>query len=746
MSSFINSPRIEDFISTYTVLLHEADSFTTFFKKRCEIEDEYQSQLTRLVARQHDIDRKLTQEYPDGHIIPQTARDAWLEMNANVSQEAQIRKNWIKLIKQNVIEPLERFKSSRERTLNRIREELRSSFNEHKDYLATVQRLKKNYDRKCEEVAQFHAMSEAIDLRDKEDQQRLPSSSDWEHIPSKTPTSNNSANSIIENTHGSSSTQHPLSSSSSSSARPSADIQSRQAVIISGATSSALRDTVTPPTANPIQAKGNDVLHALRANTNHLIQRLNSRKENKSSGTPAAVNHIEDIIRPTAIRAVKIKRDAEEADRDYRKGIFHLETLRLRKEQVIRGARRATEEMIYEMSGEAKESFAYYNDETRIQAVSWISICDHAQHVVMKVNPELDMRQYTDFTQIEYEEPKVLYENAFIGPCRSLLFGVAINDYCASNPGKGSIPLIVKMCIEEIDRNGLKHEGIYRISGKMHSVIQLVHEIEKDEDTFQFDAERHDIYTISGVLKLYLRQLPQALFPFPLVERVSLSQQWQESREEAFRLLSKRIRKLPQAHQATLKLLCEHLHRVASFSSQNKMTPSNLGLVFSQVVFLDDLAGQQLPAQNWKDDIMEVLIEHHDRLFEGLPTAEPGGLERSRSQQSLHRPRTVSPSARKSLEAVRYESYSISGSPQISPIPSQPLAQDAIETLSLAGDQTVPSDPSAHQTHQPSPLPSPAAPPLDAASSTQDPPAISNPPKRTFSIRRKTRGPSLDGT
>lgn len=373
MSSFNNSPRIEDFIATYTVLLHEAESFTNFFKKRCEIEDEYQSQLTRLVARQHDIDRKLTQEYPDGHIIPQTARDAWLEMNANVSQEAQIRKNWIKLIKQNVIEPLERFKSSRERTLHRIREELRSSFNEHKDYLATVQRLKKNYDRKCEEVAQFHAMSEAVDLRDKEDQQRPSHTSDWEHISSKTPTLNNSANSIIENNHSSSSTQQPLSSSSSSSARPSADIQNRQAVIISGATSSALRDTVTPPTANPIQAKGTDVLHALRANTNNLIQRLNSRKENKT-GTPAAVNHIEDIIRPTAIRAVKIKRDAEEADRDYRKGIFHLETLRLRKEQVIRGARRATEEMIYEMSGEAKESFAYYNDETRIQAVSWISV------------------------------------------------------------------------------------------------------------------------------------------------------------------------------------------------------------------------------------------------------------------------------------------------------------------------------------------------------------------------------------
>ncbi|PLW30658.1 hypothetical protein PCASD_15147 [Puccinia coronata f. sp. avenae] len=730
-----NSPRSEEVIGTYTLLLHQLDSFTAFFKKRCEIEDDYQTQLTRLVSRQHDLDRKLAQDSPDGLSIPQTAREAWLEMNANVAQEAQIRKNWIKLIKQNVVEPLERFKSSRERTLNRIREELRSSIHEHKEYLSTVQRLKKHYDRKCEEVAQFHAVSEAIEVRDKLLEDQRLAHSDWEHVPSKTSsTSNNSTNSV-DHTAGPSATP-----SNTSASRPSSDApnHSRQPVIISGATSSALRDTVTPSPANPIQAKGTDVLHALRANTNNLIQRLNARKENKS-GT-AATNHIEDL-RPAALRGVKVKREAEEADRDYRKGIFHLETLRLRKEQVIRGARRATEEMVYELSGEAKESFSYYNDETRIQAVSWISICDHAQHVVMKVNPDADVRQYTDSTQIEYEEPQVLYENAFIGPCRSLLFGVAINDYCASNPGKGSIPLIVKMCIEEIDRNGLKHEGIYRISGKMHSVIQLVHEIEKDEDTFKFDPERHEIYTISGVLKLYLRQLPQALFPFPLVERVSLSQQLEESREEAFRLLIKRIRRLPPAHQATLKLLCEHLHRVASFSSQNKMTFSNLGLVFSPVVFLDDPAGQQLPAQNWKDDIMEVLIEHHDTLFEGLPIAEPASLERSRSQQSAHRNRTISPSARKSLEAVRYESYSISGSPQTSPTPSQLLTQDAIDILSL-GDQMPSDSPAQPPAAHPSPQLPPTLPPVDTSS--PDPVAISNPPRRTFSIKRKPRCPSLD--
>ncbi|EFP76222.2 uncharacterized protein PGTG_02663 [Puccinia graminis f. sp. tritici CRL 75-36-700-3] len=75
------------------------------------------------------------------------------------------------------------------------------------------------------------------------------------------------------------------------------------------------------------------------------------------------------------------------------------------------------------------------------------------------------------------------------------------------------------------------------------------------------------------------------------------------------------------------------------------------------------------------------------------PSPSSSSLERSRSQQSVSRNRTISPSARKSLEAVRYGSYSISGLPQISPSPSQSRSQDAIEIISLA-DQ-VSSDTSA---------------------------------------------------
>ncbi|EGG03813.1 uncharacterized protein MELLADRAFT_28385, partial [Melampsora larici-populina 98AG31] len=152
----------------------------------------------------------------------------------------------------------------------------------------------------------------------------------------------------------------------------------------------------------------------------------------------------------------------------------------------------------------------------------------------------------------------------------------------------GWVPLLVRICIDEIEHRGIKLEGIYRVSGKMQNVTQLVHEIEKDEDAFRFDPERHDPYTIAGVLKLYLRQLPTPLFNFPLQERVIFSKNLEEHLQNGFSVLSKKIRKLPPAHQATLKLVCEHLFRVSQHSDENKMTSSNLGLVFAPAIFSEE--------------------------------------------------------------------------------------------------------------------------------------------------------------
>lgn len=53
--------------------------------------------------------------------------------------------------------------------------------------------------------------------------------------------------------------------------------------------------------------------------------------------------------------------------------------------------------------------------------------------------------------------PQVLYENYYVGPCHSLIFGVALTayDYQRGEKGvRGSPPTIVLKCIAELDRRG----------------------------------------------------------------------------------------------------------------------------------------------------------------------------------------------------------------------------------------------------------------------------------------------------
>lgn len=51
----------------------------------------------------------------------------------------------------------------------------------------------------------------------------------------------------------------------------------------------------------------------------------------------------------------------------------------------------------------------------------------------------------------------------------------------------------------------------------------MIQDIERDEDSFQFTTE-DDVFSIGVILKRYLRELPEPLFPLPHAERVKHSE------------------------------------------------------------------------------------------------------------------------------------------------------------------------------------------------------------------------------
>lgn len=168
----------------------------------------------------------------------------------------------------------------------------------------------------------------------------------------------------------------------------------------------------------------------------------------------------------------------------------------------------------------------------------------------------------------------------------------------------------------------------------MPTSMNYAKKMERDEESFSFSAPGDDIFSVSSILKLYLRELSDPLFKFPLPERMHYTENKDEHVTNDFRILKAKIRRLPTVNQFTLRRLLIHLAKVAAHSEKNKMDVKNLAIVFGAVVFGEDelsKSGDILNYQTSKDVVMEDLITQASRLFEDhgadssppLPAAPP---------------------------------------------------------------------------------------------------------------------------
>uniref|UniRef100_A0A8W8JMC1 Minor histocompatibility protein HA-1 n=2 Tax=Magallana gigas TaxID=29159 RepID=A0A8W8JMC1_MAGGI len=163
---------------------------------------------------------------------------------------------------------------------------------------------------------------------------------------------------------------------------------------------------------------------------------------------------------------------------------------------------------------------------------------------------------------------------------RNTTFGVDFQEQVEKS--RSAIPSIVTKCLTEIEKRGIMIKGIYRMSGVKSKVESLCSKFEKDPDSVNLDDEHPNV--ISNVLKLYLRQLPEPLLSFKLyssfiqVAKDNMGNVLNE--EDTVNKLGDLASQLPYSNFKTCAMLIHHLSRIASYSSSNQMTASNLGIVF----------------------------------------------------------------------------------------------------------------------------------------------------------------------
>ncbi|KAI9431433.1 hypothetical protein H4582DRAFT_2085110 [Lactarius indigo] len=552
-----------------------SDRYLNFFLERRRIEEVYISSLWKL---HHKI--KAVDAYFDSFIEPNTTKVAWNEVRDNVERETQARQAFLNTLTTDIIHPLTALKASLEtqdRTRKRIKEDLKESTSAHTEFAEnTLPKFKRAYLKKCQEFEDHRLAS-------------VPSAGIGQvfNVPegSAVPGSRSNPNLASKSQVASPQPLRPLDRKPSSGAP-----RNR-----SPSTSTALSD---------LAQQGKKQL-------NQLITLLDKEGGIRGSNRNAEI----------ALRSVRSKREADEADKDYRKAVHWLETLRIRRVKTLEGGYNSLERFVYEGTETVKRALVTYVDTMIATYTTQNHLATHARSVVEKVSSETDTSLLSSSLRRSLAvsiPPPTLYYNYHVGECQDLIFGVTLVDYATARGSENDVPKIVKICIEEVDKRGLDAEGIYRVSGRHSNVQELQHKLERSEEAFSFNSYTDDIYSVASFLKLYLRELPEPLFKFPLQDRIQHSEWKADHAANDFVVLRSKIRRLPPVHRASLKALLEHLSRIAFHADRNKMDAKNLAIVFSPVVFGEDEIPQNdlLNVQPAKDSVMEDLIENAHTLFD----------------------------------------------------------------------------------------------------------------------------------
>ncbi|XP_058639531.1 active breakpoint cluster region-related protein isoform X4 [Onychostoma macrolepis] len=141
------------------------------------------------------------------------------------------------------------------------------------------------------------------------------------------------------------------------------------------------------------------------------------------------------------------------------------------------------------------------------------------------------------------------------------------------------VPHIVRSCVEEIERRGLKEEGIYRISGASTEIQALKHAFNTNYREAVSKLRTIDVNAVSGTLKLYFRELPLPLIPSERFKELADALEIGDPYRRAHSMLTL-LQDLPDVNRNTLLFLLHHLRRVAERKEENKMSLSNLATVF----------------------------------------------------------------------------------------------------------------------------------------------------------------------
>uniref|UniRef100_A0A8W7P3C2 Rho GTPase-activating protein 100F n=1 Tax=Anopheles coluzzii TaxID=1518534 RepID=A0A8W7P3C2_ANOCL len=211
--------------------------------------------------------------------------------------------------------------------------------------------------------------------------------------------------------------------------------------------------------------------------------------------------------------------------------------------------------------------------------------------LALKVEP-----RGTIYLRLRHTDPFQLFRRRGLPSLRGnvpALFGADLETVVTREskgaPGCAPVPIILRRCVEEVERRGLDIIGLYRLCGSATKKRLLREAFERNSRAVELTPEHvPDINVITGVLKDYLRELPEPLFTKCLFQMTvdALGVCLPDDPEGNAKLMLSILDCLPRANRATLVFLLDHLSLVVSAAERNKMSAQALATALGPPLML----------------------------------------------------------------------------------------------------------------------------------------------------------------
>ncbi|XP_053187340.1 oligophrenin-1-like [Scomber japonicus] len=218
----------------------------------------------------------------------------------------------------------------------------------------------------------------------------------------------------------------------------------------------------------------------------------------------------------------------------------------------------------------------------------------------------------------------------------------------------------VRKCINYIETKGVTQEGVYRTVGSNIQVQKLLNAFfdPSNSGDVALQGSDWDVKTITSALKFYLRSLSEPLMTYSLHRDLMCAA---KSDNLDFRLseIHCLTYKLPEKNREMLEMLIKHLVNVCSHSEDNRMTPSNMAVIFGPTLMRakEETVAAMLDIK-FQNIVVEILIEEYKKIFNCMPedsTAPP--VPPPRITPRKRQPITISKRPPRAYQAISPDQY-----------------------------------------------------------------------------------------